>query len=98
MSDQEKISGIGRRDSNYTSRTETGRPSRAPDDKEGFRKVVERREERSGSKDDDDSEATLSGASHGIFDLTSKKGTESAAQRRDRTKRPRSTSAHRTDP
>ncbi len=73
MSEADKsISGLGHnRDLAGASRSQSGRPSRLPEDKDKFKRIVER-DERS-SSEEDDAEEVAERDSQSIFDLSSKK-------------------------
>ncbi|MDP1835217.1 MAG: hypothetical protein Q8K75_04725 [Chlamydiales bacterium] len=79
MSDLDKpISGLGsRRDVASTSRSE--RPSRIPEDKDDFKKLVDRRRDRSTKRDDDDDDSNVAEGPKSIFDMASKKSVQEQA-------------------
>lgn len=81
MSDLDRsISGLSKRDVASSSRSESGRPSRIPEDKDDFKKMVDRRRQGSGSQQEDDDEDALPNTKTGsIFDIAAKKSVQEQA-------------------
>ncbi|TXI35576.1 MAG: hypothetical protein E6Q59_10740 [Nitrosomonas sp.] len=83
MFDADKsVSNVGRNTSTHgTSRTDGNRPTRSPDDKDGFKKIVERRQDGSNETDDQEDQDAIvnSKKPQGLFDLTMNKNIEDQA-------------------
>ena len=72
MSDLDKsLRGLGNKDVGSTSRTQSEKPTRAPENKDKFKKLVERRTER--APDEEDQEELTMADSNSVFDLAAKK-------------------------